>query len=74
MPTAFDKNKADFSNIREEKNILTSKLIHKTFIKNQEKGTDASAVIAVEILLTSVNPDAKKTLNGLLLIDHLYLQ
>lgn len=62
MSTAFDKNNADFSNIREEKNIFISKLIHKTFIENQEKGTEASAVTAVEISLTSVNPDTKENI------------
>ena len=45
MKEAFGQ--ADFSVMRKQKDILISKVIHKTFIKVDEKGTVAAAATAV---------------------------
>ena len=46
MKEAFT-NKADFSIMKKEKDIYVSRIIHKTYIKVDEKGTEAAAVTAV---------------------------
>ena len=46
MKEAFTKN-ADFSAMKKEKDIFISQIIHKTFIKVDEKGTEAAAATAV---------------------------
>ena len=45
MKEAFGS--ADFSVMRKEKDIFISRVIHKTFIKVDEQGTEAAAVTAV---------------------------
>ena len=46
MKDAFNSN-ADFSIMKKEKDIYISSIIHKTYIKVDEKGTEAAAVTAV---------------------------
>ena len=46
MKDAFTGN-ADFSIMKKEKDIYISRIIHKTYIKVDEKGTEAAAVTAV---------------------------
>lgn len=46
---------ADFSGISAI-DLLISDVIHKTYIKVNEEGTEAAAVTAVEMQLTSINP------------------
>jgi serpin B len=46
MKDAFTNN-ADFSSMKKEKDIMISRIIHKTFIKVDEIGTEAAAVTAV---------------------------
>ena len=46
MIEPFSDN-ADFSTMRKEKDIKISRIIHKTFIKIDERGTEAAAVTAV---------------------------
>lgn len=46
MKDAFNTN-ADFSIMKKEKDIYISSIIHKTYIKVDEKGTEAAAVTAV---------------------------
>ncbi len=55
MPTAFDKNSADFSKIGSSTNgnIFIGNVIHKTFISVDELGTKAGAVTKVEMNTTS---------------------
>ena len=46
MKDAFNGN-ADFSIMKKEKDIFISSIIHKTYIKVDEKGTEAAAVTAI---------------------------
>ena len=56
MPLAFDKDCADFSAMGSSKdgNISIGRVLHKTFIAVDEKGTKAGAVTAVEMVAESV--------------------
>lgn len=50
MPNAFDGSKADFSRISKSDNgVYIGEVLHKTFIKVDEKGTKAGAVTKVEM-------------------------
>jgi serpin B len=62
MPTAFDGNAADFSNLgsSDDGNIFISKVLHKTFIQVDELGTRAGAVTSVEVNVTSGAPSTTK--------------
>ena len=44
---AFDENLADFSEMREQKDIYISNVIQKTYLKVDEEGTEATAVTGV---------------------------
>jgi serine protease inhibitor len=56
MGIAFDPYNADFSQMNEEhtKNLHISEVKHKTFIRVDEKGTEASAATSVEIRETAM--------------------
>lgn len=56
MKTAFNKN-ANFSKLTEEK-VTVSEIKHKTFIKVDEKGTEAAAVTSIGLRTTSMPVDS----------------
>lgn len=56
MLSAF-KSSADFSNINLSKDLFISDVLHKTFIKVNEEGTEAAAVTAIVFENTSIDPN-----------------
>lgn len=62
MATAFDPTIADFSLMKEDKNkdLYISEVIHKTFIKVDEKGTEAAAVTSVEVSETAMPAEIQR--------------
>ena len=70
MKEAFT-NKADFSIMKKEKDIWISRIIHKTYIKVDEKGTEAAAVTAVVMRgpTIAIRPDPIPVMK----VDHPFL-
>ena len=58
MENAFTNN-ADFSGLREEGNLKIDDVLHKTYLKINENGTEAAAVTAVIIKYTSARPNSE---------------
>ncbi len=58
MPCAFEDNCADFKNMTKEPSVI-SRVLHKTYLEVNEKGTEAAAATAVEMSVTSApaNPE-----------------
>ena len=67
MTDAFNPGAADFSNISSDKGLYISRVMHKTYIKTDEEGSEAAAVTAVTMDVTSVGP------SGIIKIDHSFL-
>jgi serine protease inhibitor len=63
MPTAFSPLKADFSGIAGDVNLYISFVIHKTYVDVNENGTEAAAVTAVGISVTSMPVDPPQKIN-----------
>jgi len=56
MGIAFDANNADFTRINPHGDLYISRILHKTYIETNEEGSEAAAVTAVEVGVTSVGP------------------
>lgn len=63
MNVAFDSDKADFTRINANGGLYISRILHKTFIETNEEGSEAAAVTAVEIVVTSAGPIQPYTFN-----------
>ena len=59
MDTAFTDD-ADFTGLRKEGNLKIDDVLHKTYLKVNEDGTEAAAVTAVVIKYTSAGPTQEK--------------
>ena len=58
----FDPRRADFSGMSEmgARDLYVDEILHKTFIRVDEKGTEAAAVTAIIMRATSVAPSGKR--------------
>ncbi len=54
MESAFNPLTADFTKMRKERDLFISRVLHKTFIDVNEKGTEAAAVTAIEVGISAV--------------------
>lgn len=57
MTDAFNDAKANLSGISESAKLVISEVMHKTYIKVDERGTEAAAVTGITVGVTSVGPD-----------------
>lgn len=56
-------NKADFSKIRSQNDLMIDEIIHKTYLKVNEEGTEAAAVTMIEIVKNSMDFQPEKIYN-----------
>jgi serine protease inhibitor len=54
MEVAFDATRADFTQMREERDLFLEKVHHKAVVEVNEEGTEAAAVTSVQVGITSV--------------------
>lgn len=57
MTDAFNAAKANLTGISEAAQLVISEVAHKTYIKVDERGTEAAAVTGITVGVTSVGPD-----------------
>ena len=69
MPDAFDRSLADLSKISDKMKLFISEVIHKTFIKVGEQGTEAAAVTEVGVGITAVIENSAKVFY----VDHPFI-
>ncbi|MCI0338271.1 MAG: serpin family protein [Acidobacteria bacterium] len=60
MGVAFAGDKADFSGMRNERDLFISEVKHKAIVEVNEEGTEAAAVTSVGIRTTSMMPTPKR--------------
>ena len=56
MEIAFNPEQADFTNINPNDNLFIDEVLHKTYVNVDEEGTEAAAVTAISIGITSIGP------------------
>ena len=71
MGIAFSPGAADFTGINSKGGLFISKVIHESFLKMDEEGTEAAAVTVVEIKLTSAG--SENSLDFSMTVDRPYL-
>lgn len=54
MAVAFEPDRADFTNMRDERDLYLEKVYHKAIVEVNEEGTEAAAVTSVQVGITSV--------------------
>ena len=64
-------NSADFSGMSKANDLKIGKIIHKTFIKVDEEGTEAAAVTAVVMKAKAMMPRPEKIID--MIVDHPFL-
>ena len=57
MTDAFSEMQANFSGISDAAKLYISEVMHKTYIKVDERGTEAAAVTGITIGITAIGPD-----------------
>ena len=57
MTDAFNNAKANLSGISDAAKLVISEVMHKTYIKVDERGTEAAAVTGITVGVTSIGPD-----------------
>jgi serpin B len=57
MTDAFNDAKADLTGISDAAKLVISEVMHKSYIKVDERGTEAAAVTGITVGVTSVGPD-----------------
>ena len=62
LEIAFDPDRADFSGMNESgaRNLYIGEVKHKTFVRVDEKGTEAAAVTSIGIRATSIVTESRK--------------
>jgi serpin B len=60
MGVAFDRSKANFSGIREQKDLFISQVKHKAVLEVNEEGSEAAAATSVAIGMTSVRREPER--------------
>ena len=57
MTDVFNDSKANLSGISDAAKLIISEVMHKTYIKVDERGTEAAAVTGITVGVTSIGPD-----------------